>query len=280
MRGLTAHSDSLSWPVLLARRSLASDGSASYCMNLHTRYLQQAAWTRDLRSYLFERAGWRSARSILEVGCGTGAILRNPVAGQHAGAAPRSHLHGVDHAMGALAQCRIHAPSAILAHGDALALPYRDGSFDITYCHFLLLWVQQPLAALREMKRVTRGHVLALAEPDYTARVDQPADLAPLGRWQSQALRAQGADVSLGSRLADLFDQAGIRIREAGTVNPWPQAAFTMADLDAEWMILREDLADTVSAAELERWRRLDAIAHERGERVLYVPTYFAWGQV
>jgi len=168
----------------------------------------------------------------------------------------------------------------MLTRADAFALPYPQGSFDITYCHFLLLWVKDPLVVLREMKRVTRGHVLALAEPDYSARVDKPAELAPLGQWQTQALRTQGADVSLGSHVADLFDQAGIRIRETGLMDPWPRAAFTVADLEAEWIILRHDLADTVSAPDLESLRRLDAIAHERGERILYVPTYFAWGQV
>ena len=30
-------------------------------MSLHARYLQQAAWTRDLRAYLFDRVEWRSA---------------------------------------------------------------------------------------------------------------------------------------------------------------------------------------------------------------------------
>ena len=44
-------------------------------MNWHSRYLQQAAWTRELRTYVFEQAGISSANRILEVGCGTGAIL-------------------------------------------------------------------------------------------------------------------------------------------------------------------------------------------------------------
>ena len=42
-------------------------------MDWHKRYTQQATWTRDLRSYLFEKAGLANARRVLEVGCGTGA---------------------------------------------------------------------------------------------------------------------------------------------------------------------------------------------------------------
>ncbi|PIV25986.1 MAG: SAM-dependent methyltransferase, partial [Anaerolineae bacterium CG03_land_8_20_14_0_80_58_20] len=42
-------------------------------MNGHERYTQQARWTRDLRAYLFDKAGLRDARRVLEVGCGTGA---------------------------------------------------------------------------------------------------------------------------------------------------------------------------------------------------------------
>ncbi len=65
-------------------------------MNWHTRYLQQAAWTRDLRTYLFEQAGLKSARRVLEVGCGTGAILREL-------SAPA--LHGLDLEAGSLDEC-------------------------------------------------------------------------------------------------------------------------------------------------------------------------------
>jgi ubiquinone/menaquinone biosynthesis C-methylase UbiE len=40
----------------------------------HSRFSQQANWTRDLRHYLFERAGLQNARRVMDVGCGTGVI--------------------------------------------------------------------------------------------------------------------------------------------------------------------------------------------------------------
>jgi SAM-dependent methyltransferase len=247
-------------------------------MSMHARYMQQATWTRDLRAYLFRQAGWFSARRILEVGCGTGAVLADPSA--HSGSAEGPLSFGIDRSSDALGECRIHASLAVLTRADALALPFSADSFDITYCHFTLLWLKDPLVGLREMRRVTRGHVLALAEPDYSGRVDQPPELVPLGQLQSQALRAQGADVSIGSRLADLFHQAGIRIREAGVMKDRPSAALSAAELEAEWMLLQQDLAGSVPADDLERFRRLDASARQRGQRLLHVPTYYAWGQV
>ena len=47
-----------------------------------------------------------------------------------------------------------------------------------------------PLQALDEMKRVTRpgGHVLILAEPDYTHRIDFPDELEYLGKFRLNRL--------------------------------------------------------------------------------------------
>ena len=144
-------------------------------MNWHARYLQQAAWTRDLRTYLFDKAGLKSARRVLEVGCGTGAILRELET-------PASVL-GLDLNPAALTQALVNAPAASLTHANGLAIPFPDYSFDIVYCHYYLLWARDPLQAVLEMKRVTKrgGHILALAEPDYYARVDKPDALRPLG---------------------------------------------------------------------------------------------------
>ena len=243
-------------------------------MDWHKRFLQQAEWTHDLRAYLFEQAGLARAQCVLEVGCGSGAIL--------AGLSTPAAVHGLDLEPGRLVEARLHAPGAALVRGNALLLPYPSGAFDIVFCHFLLLWVRDPLQTLREMKRVTRpgGNILALAEPDYNARVDKPDTLAPLGRWQAESLRRQGADPGLGARLAELFRQAGISPIETGTLRGGGERPLSPRERDLEWAVLEADLAGFVPAQEIQRMKRLDEQAWECGERVLHVPTYFAWGQV
>ena len=241
-------------------------------MDWHRRYLQQAGWTRELRRYLFKQAGSSQTTRVLEVGCGTGVILSE---------LPFHVLpHGLDIDPAALAQCQVHAPAASLVQGDALQLPYLDEIFDVVYCHFLLLWVKDPLQALVEMKRAAKkgGHILAFAEPDYTARLDEPRELAALGKWQVESLRRQGADPSLGGRLADLFLQAGIQVVETGTLQHSGDEQ-SPADWDLEWQVVESDLAGFISNEQLERMKSLDRQSRQRGERVLYVPTYFAWGQ-
>jgi len=241
-------------------------------MDWHRRYLQQAKWTRDLRGYLFEHAGLNDTSRLLEVGCGTGAILSE--------LPNRASLHGLDIDPAVLSQCRTHAPGASLVQGDARQLSYADETFDIVYCHFLLLWVNDPLLALLEMRRVAKrgGHVIAFAEPDYTARLDEPRQLMPLGRWQAESLLRQGADPGLGARLADLFFKAGIQLLETGTIQKAMDEPSS-EEWEIEWAVIESDLAGFVPGDEIQRLKTLDRQARARGERKLHVPTYFAWGR-
>lgn len=243
-------------------------------MNWHSRYLQQAGWTRELREYVFGKTGLTGTSHVIEVGCGTGAILSSLKSS--------AQLHGLDIDGGALREAQVHAPDVLMTRGDALRLPYPASCFDIVYCHLLLLWIADPLAALVEMKRVTRpgGYILALAEPDYTRRVDKPAELAAIGRMQTESLRRRGADVGLGGRLADLFTLAGIHIIEAGMLQDRDTASLTTEEHEQEWAVLESDVAGLMPDDEIRRFKILDAQARSRGERVLKVPSYFAWGDV
>ena len=170
----------------------------------HSRFSQQAIWTAQLRSYIYKLIAPRSDAAILDVGCGTGALeseyssLTNTTSLQlwilifHGW-----FLQGINFQLN-------------WVNGNALSLPFTQDSFDICLCHYLLLWINEPLQALEEMKRVTRpgGHVLILAEPDYTHRIDFPDELSILGKLQAESLGSQGADPGIGPSIAGLLNQS------------------------------------------------------------------------
>jgi hypothetical protein len=144
------------------------------------------------------------------------------------------------------------------------------------------LWVKDAAGALREMGRVTRagGHVIAFAEPAYNARKDLPAGLARLGELQQRSLIQQGADPTIGTRLPRLFQDAGLGIVESGPLSQWQPAAVDDGTFASEWEVLREDLKGYASDVEIEAWMAVDNRARRLGQRLLHVPTSFAFAQV
>ena len=245
----------------------------------HRRFQQQARWTHDLRRYLFEHVGVSDLGSILSVGCGTGAILQELVA-QDSGGAQR--FFGLDINQKFLDLAQENILLARLTCGDAHQLPYPGASFDLSLCHFLLLWVADPIQVLAEMRRVTRpGHaVMALAEPDYGGRIDFPYELEQLGEWQQAALSSQGADLQIGRQLSGLFCRAGLIDVESGVLGGQWSGQPEQGAWESEWAMLRSDLAGSVPTAQLDSLQAQDQRAWQHGERVLYVPTFYAWGKV
>jgi ubiquinone/menaquinone biosynthesis C-methylase UbiE len=170
----------------------------------HRRYQQQAIWTQPARRFLADQLAFRDAGRILDVGCGTGALfsdLHN---------VSSANLYGLDLDLESLLFADTTQDSASLICGDALHLPYTSQSFDITLCHFLLLWLPDPAAGLAEMARVTRtgGYVCILAEPDYGGRIDYPSIFEQIGKLQTDQLQTQGADPFIGRKLPALLSQA------------------------------------------------------------------------
>jgi SAM-dependent methyltransferase len=246
---------------------------APVLVDWHARYSQQARWTAPLRRYYLERIALQPGDRLLEVGCGTGAVLAqitNEIT-------PLPALHGLDIDEPALRQAGRHVPGIRLVHGDAQHLPYATDSFQAVICHYLLLWLDDPLAALGEMRRVTRpgGWVLSLAEPDYGGRIDYPEALEVLGEQQREALRRQGADPRLGRKLPGLFQAAGLREVEGGVLGSQWQGPPPAEERAQEWAVLAADLAGRVPQEELERLQQVEQQAWQHGRRVLFVPTFY-----
>jgi ubiquinone/menaquinone biosynthesis C-methylase UbiE len=245
----------------------------------HTRFVQQAQWTQSLRHHLYGRVDLASARRILEVGCGTGAVLTELLMQSH------GEISGLDISTEHLSLAAHHLPGIPLTLGDAHVLPFPPAVFDITICHFLLLWVSDPLRVVSEMARVTQpgGAVLALAEPDYGGRIDFPPELSVLGDWQQAALRQQGADPLIGRRLRSIFQQAGLADVESGVLGGQWSGFPSPEEQEIEWRVLEADIhrySSNIKASDVTRLQRLEQLAWDQGERVLFVPTFYAWGRV
>ncbi|HYR23001.1 MAG TPA: class I SAM-dependent methyltransferase [Chthoniobacterales bacterium] len=107
-----------------------------------------------------ELPDWRE-KEILDVGCGTGAILKQL-------GNPEKNV-GIDVAPEALSFCRQRGLSNI-RQGDICALPFADASFDAVICSSVLYhqWVGDIPGAVREMHRVLRpGGVLLINVPAF-----------------------------------------------------------------------------------------------------------------
>jgi SAM-dependent methyltransferase len=239
----------------------------------HAQFTRQARWTRAVRNQLYRRVNLLRAEQMLDVGCGTGVITEEMAArckGQGIGV-------DIDPAMVTFAQD--HGGWAEYRVGDAHQLDFPDGHFDVVACHFLLMWLSDPALAMREMVRVTRpgGAVLACAEPDYGGRIDYPEEL-PLARWQAEALRREGADPFIGRKLPTLFAQTGLSADVGVIPSLWDDEALR-AEFEAEWALMERTLAGTVSEDELQRYKQVDWRAIEDGQRLIFMPIFYAVGR-
>ncbi len=247
----------------------------------HNRFAVQAGWTSNTRRYLFNLAGISKAASVLDVGCGTG-VLTGEIA----------HLGiqlpvGIDLDINFTFQAASHVPGGNFINSDALHLPFKRNAFDISFCHYVLMWVSDPLRMLNQMGRVTKpgSAVLALAEPDYGGRIDYPPELEIINHWQSASIQGSGGNPDFGRRLKELFHAAGFLDIEVGVIGAQWKEPPSPADIESEWRVIHHDLESVEKKSSeflenLEDLKYLDIRAWANGERILYVPTFYALGRV
>jgi demethylmenaquinone methyltransferase / 2-methoxy-6-polyprenyl-1,4-benzoquinol methylase len=108
---------------------------------------QDPRWRRFLVSRI--DAGPRD--TVLDVATGTGAVARELLARK------RCTVVGLDQSPEMLAEARRRLPESVtLLEGRAEALPFPDGAFDALTFTYLLRYVDDPAAVLRELARVVR----------------------------------------------------------------------------------------------------------------------------
>jgi ubiquinone/menaquinone biosynthesis C-methylase UbiE len=224
------------------------------------------------RNQLYRRVNLLRAERVLDVGCGTGAIT------QELARRTQGQVIGLDINPDAIAFAQEQDDRSWYEMGDALDLPYPDDHFDVVTCHFVLLWVSDPVRAAREIVRVARrgGWVLACAEPDYGGRLDWP-DL-PIRAWQIEGLRRQGADPLIGRQLRHILVTAGLRAEVGVIPSQWGARALA-ENLEAEWKWLQYDVGDAVDASTFAQAKTQAKAAIEAGTRLVYLPIFYALGK-
>jgi demethylmenaquinone methyltransferase / 2-methoxy-6-polyprenyl-1,4-benzoquinol methylase len=195
------------------------------------------------RRFLVSRVEAGPGDSVLDVATGTGLVARELV--RRTGC----HVVALDQSPDMLAVARRRVPAEVeLVEGDAERLPFDDASFDGLTFTYLLRYVDDPAATMRELARVVRpGRSIAmlefavphLARPAWElyVRIGLPAlgalvspGWAEVGRFLGPSIRGFWARYPL-ERLLDLWRAAGIddvryrRLSLGGGIVVWGRRA-------------------------------------------------------
>lgn len=146
---------------------------------------------------------------VLDAGCGSGSMSR-----LLAQQVSNGRAVGVDVNPSYLEAARTFAEEEGLTNlsfeeGDIFNLPYPDDSFDLVWSKYVLQWVNQPVDAVAEFKRVTKpGGVVVCSNFDGFGVTHYPENSV----WQADAEKIFKASVDpfVGRKMYQMFRQVGL----------------------------------------------------------------------
>lgn len=147
------------------------------------------------RRAILEALALQPGEHLLEIGCGGGLLLREALA---AGACAT----GLDHSESMVDLAREVAPEADIVLATAENLPFADETFDAVAMSIVFFFLDDPVLALRECRRVLRsGGRLAIytTAPELRGTPAAPEPIASSGHFYAD------------DELTDLARRAGLR---------------------------------------------------------------------
>lgn len=218
---------------------------------------------------------------VLDVGCGTGVVTRDAARR----VAPGGRAVGVDPSTEFLALARDLAREAGLdgstefRQGDALALPFGDGEFDVALAATVLVHVPEGYRAVPEMARVVRaGGRVGIFDLDGDAVLISHPDRALTRRIIAAFSDHACVDGWIVRRLPGLLRQAGlvdVRARAFAPIEQEPDGFYgRMAERAVEVAVE----SGAVTDAERRRWLEELAAARAVGDCLAGRVHVFCWG--
>ncbi|MDL4818890.1 methyltransferase domain-containing protein [Actinomadura opuntiae] len=222
-------------------------------------YLDRIAATDSAVAYkrhMLEALAIEPGHTVLDVGCGPATDL----AALASAAGPSGAVIGVDHDTAMVDEARRRTaglPGARVEHADAHALPLDSGAADRARMDRVMIHLDDPSRALREIRRVLRpGGLVALAEPDWhTLAIDHP-DLATSLAFTRFVAERANRNQAMGRQVPRLAEEAGFMVLSVLNAAP----VFRDPATAEQVFELRRATARAVEAGRLEpeaaaRWR-------------------------
>ena len=209
------------------------------------------------------------------MGCGTGTILRE--LSDSVGCCPL----GIDFDLERIRIGQQFTSVQLLVCADGNSAPFCDQSFDFIIFHYFLLWVKNPEFLLKSARRllVPGGTIVAFAEPDYKSRIEYPEEFEKIGSFQTKSLIHQGINPIIGRQLPGLLSGAGYKDIQFGISGFQKSVGSISKDHSSEWEMLMNDLKIIRKSSLVAKYQIMEQEAIEKGERVSWVPTFYAFGK-
>ena len=195
----------------------------TYTHGHHESVLRSHQWRTAANSAAYLLPHLTAGMTLLDIGCGPGTITLDL-----AEAVAPGRVVGLDVVPEPLEAARANAQArgdttTEFTLGDVYDLDLPDDSVDVVHAHQVLQHLSDPIAALREMRRVCRpGGLVAVRDGDYAAMVFYPAS-ARLDDWLSvyeDVARGNGAEPSAARHLLAWAHTAGFE-EVTSTASTW-----------------------------------------------------------